>query len=96
MTAEQKLTAIQLLIDTGGRFRTDGDVVYGVINILDEETTPCSMEDGLKTEFIDDCTETHGLSDSEALEAYEVYGKDFIYGELSEFWSGWGKNFPNI
>ena len=96
MTAKQKLTAIQLLIGTDGESLTDGEVLDGVINILDEETASCDIADVLKGVFITDCTEIHGLADSEADEAWEKFGEDFVVDEIEELWNAWSENFPNV
>ena len=97
MTDAQKLTAIQMLIDTDGRFMTDGEVVDGVVDILEEERDiDAGIDEPLKQVFLDDCTETHGLSDNEALDLWHDKGEEFVDYQIDKMWHNWSMHFPNV
>jgi len=97
MTDAQKLIAIQKLIDTDGRFMTDGEVVDGIVGLLEEKRDiDTRLDEALKQVFLDDCTEILGLTACETDEAWEKFGEEFVVGELEELWNGWGNNFPNV
>ena len=97
MTDAQKLTAIQMLIDTDGEALTDGEVLDGVISILGKEREiDTGIDEALKQVFLDDCTENRGLTLDEANEAWVTVGEEFVEEQIDILWDNWSNEFPNV
>ena len=96
-TDAQKLKAIDALIATDGNELTDGEVIDGIADILKEEREiDTGINEALKQVFLDDCTEIHKLTDEQGLDAWNIYGEDFVYKQIDWLWDNWSENFPSV
>ena len=95
MTMKQKLDEIAD-ITTNPSLDMDNKLQAIALVLHSETEVDTGINEQLKQVFLDDCVETHELTDEQALVAWAEHGDDFIDTQINLLWDNWSDDFPNV